>query len=69
MGEIQIYKSPTDNSLEFEIDIGPDNDAYNDYNLTEILEFTGADIEITQAYYENGKLIIKTNYSEDLVGL
>ena len=49
MGEIQIYKSPTDNSLEFEIDIGPDNDAYNDYNLTEILEFTGADIEITQA--------------------
>lgn len=47
MGEIQIYKSPTDNSLEFEIDIGPDNDAYNDYNLTEILEFTGADIEIT----------------------
>lgn len=32
-----------------------------------MLEFGGADIDITEAYYENGRLVILANYHEDLV--
>lgn len=53
--------------MEFALEISPDSLLFEDYNFAEMLEFEGADITINSAVYENGKLVIKTDYSSDLV--
>lgn len=59
MKEMVIYKNPIDNTLRVAIDLSPITSIYDQYDFAEMLEFKGADIDITHAYIdENGQLIL-----------
>ena len=64
--EMIIYKNPQENSLRVAIDLSPSTTIYNQLDFASMLEFRGADIQITKAYFEDGQLILEAEYFEDL---
>ena len=65
---MRLTKDYETNSFEMEFALQPETTVYNDYVLESILSFLDQHISISQARYEEGRLIISADYFQDLEG-
>ena len=66
---MDVQKVAEENTLKFALDIFPATDAYKEYSLENIFYFDNPALAIKDVYYEDGKLYIEADYSEDVDGM